>query len=157
MITAWRIATDAPNYAADDLSGIGAKISGGRWNRPGVPVLYCASSPALACLETVVHLSSGLPFNRYLIEIRIPQDVWDARMGSRSTDLPVGWDALPAGRVSLDFGDAWLRSGASAIIQLPSVVSPEDPVILINPAHPDAKRVTASRIRKWIYDPRLSR
>jgi RES domain-containing protein len=105
----------------------------------------------------VVHLSSGLPFNRYLIEIRIPQDVWDARMGSRSTDLPVGWDALPAGRVSLDFGDAWLRSGASAIIQLPSVVSPEDPVILINPAHPDAKRVTASRIRKWIYDPRLSR
>jgi RES domain-containing protein len=49
-----------PAYTADDLSGAGAKITGGRWNRDGVPVIYTASSPALACLETVVHLVARL-------------------------------------------------------------------------------------------------
>lgn len=155
MIRVWRIASDTPTYAADDLTGLGAKLSGGRWNRPGLPILYCASSPALACLETLVHLSGGLPFNRYLVELSIPMDIWNARLGFRSEDLPVGWDALPAGMVSLDFGDRWLKARTSAVIQLPSAISVEDPIILVNPAHPEAKSVTAKKLRKWLYDPRL--
>jgi RES domain-containing protein len=53
--TAWRIATDTPDYEADDLSGAGAKQTGGRWNERGLPLLYASESRALACLETVVH------------------------------------------------------------------------------------------------------
>ena len=136
MIQVWRIATDAPTYTADDLSGEGARLSGGRWNRPGLPIVYCASSPALACLETLVHLpSGGLPLNRYLIEILIPDNVWANRKGYQVQALPVGWDALPAGKVSLDFGDEWLQLMNAAVMQIPSVISPEDPVILLNPAH----------------------
>lgn len=157
MISVWRIATDAPTYMADELSGLGAKKTGGRWNRPGRPVLYCASSPALACLEILIHLSSGLPFNRFLVEISIPQDVWDGRKGFRAEDLPVGWDALPAGMASLNFGDTWLKSRTSAVMQLPSAISPEDPVILINPTHPDSVRLMSSKTRQWTYDPRLFR
>nr|WP_295112583.1 RES family NAD+ phosphorylase [uncultured Caulobacter sp.] len=47
----WRIATDAPTYTADDMTGKGAEIDGGRWNGKGVPALYTATSRALACLE----------------------------------------------------------------------------------------------------------
>ena len=80
-VRAWRIGTDTPAYTADDLSGAGAKITGGRWNRDGVPAIYTASSPALACLETVVHLVAGaLPLNRYLVRIDIPDEVFARRL-----------------------------------------------------------------------------
>jgi RES domain-containing protein len=52
-VAVWRIGTEAPTYAANDLSGNGARITGGRWNSKGVPVVYSASNIALATLETV--------------------------------------------------------------------------------------------------------
>lgn len=152
----WRIATDTPDFVADDLTGTGARLAGGRWNRPGQPVLYCAASPALACLETLVHLGTGsLPMNRYLVAIDIPDAVWATRAVEILASLPVGWDAVPTGKVSLDFGDAWLSARREAVLVLPSAIVPEDEIILINPQHPDAVALTATKIRKWLYDPRL--
>jgi RES domain-containing protein len=152
----WRIATDTPAYVADDLSGAGAKATGGRWNRPGQPVLYCAQSPSLACLETLVHLGSGgLPLNRFLVEVDIPTPQWAARERQTGDKLGLGWDVCPAGKVSLDFGDAWLARRRSAILAVPSAIVPEDLVILINPEHPDASAVTARKVRRWLYDPRF--
>lgn len=73
----YRIGTDTPAYEADDLSGKGAEITGGRWNQKGAAVVYAAENCSLACLETLVHLAAGgLPFNRYLVEISIPDPVW---------------------------------------------------------------------------------
>ncbi len=107
----WRIATDAPDYQADDVTGRGAELEGGRWNRIGTPMLYASSSRALACLETLAHFgsSSSLPLNRYLVEFRVPMSLWDARA---RFDEPahVGWDAQPPGQVSLDWGTEWARS-----------------------------------------------
>jgi len=152
----WRIATDTPDYAADDLSGAGAKITGGRWNGPGRPVLYCADTPSLACIETLVHLgTSGLPLIRYLVAIDIPDPVWRVREARTPASLPVGWDACPAGKESADFGDEWLKSNRAAVMAVPSAVVPEDSVVLINPLHPGAAGITGSKIRKWLYDPRL--
>src|SRR6056297_3146843 len=50
-VRVWRIATDTPDYGADDSTGEGARRSGGRWNRSGVQMLYASRSQALACLE----------------------------------------------------------------------------------------------------------
>lgn len=55
----WRIAAAMPGYPAHDLSGGGAKFTGGRWNSPGRAAVYGPSSIALAVLETIVHLSQG--------------------------------------------------------------------------------------------------
>lgn len=159
MAAAWRIGTDTPDYTADDRDGFGAKKSGGRWNRPGVALVYTASSAALACLETVVHLSAGtLPMNRYLVRIDIPDDVFARRL--RFEDLVpapkrVGWDAEPAGRVSLELGGDWVAAGSSAILEVPSVIIPEEQNYLINPAHPDAATITATKLRRFEYDRRL--
>jgi len=57
--------------------------------------------------------------------------------------------------VSLDFGDLWLQQLRTAVLQVPSTVAPEDAVILINPSHQDAGAITAVKLRKWLYDPRL--
>lgn len=154
----WRIATDARTYEADDLSGAGAKISGGRWNEVGVAIVYAASSRALACLETVVHLNSGgLPLNRYLVEIEVPDEVLAPAEVATSGSLPVGWDAEPAGRVSISFGSQWAQSQRTALLLVPSVIVPEENNLLINPAHPDAKGIKARKVRKWLYDPRMIR
>ncbi|MBL6079565.1 RES family NAD+ phosphorylase [Belnapia sp. T18] len=155
--TAWRIATDTPDYEADDLSGAGAKQSGGRWNERSLPMLYASENRALACLETVVHLNAGgLPFNRYLVEIAIPEALWTAAQQETPASLPVGWDAQPAGRASIAFGTRWLRAGRSALLILPSAIVPEEQNILINPQHPASAGIVARKIRRWLYDARLA-
>ena len=153
----WRIAADTPAYEADDLSGRGAERCGGRWNEAGLPAVYASESRALACLETIVHLNAGgLPFNRYLVEISIPEALWHSARRETAESLPVGWDAQPAGRASLRFGSDWLRSGQSALLLLPSALVPEDRNVLINPRHPEAHRIVAIKRRRWLYDPRVT-
>lgn len=38
-----------------------------------------------------------------------------------------------------------------------SVIVPEEQNVLINPDHPDADAITATKVRKWLNDPRLDR
>lgn len=155
VLAFWRIATDTPDYTADDLDGKGAELSGGRWNARGTPLVYASSSRALACLETVVHLAGGraLPLNRYLVRLDVPAELWAARTVF-DAGAHVGWDALPPGRVSIAWGTAWAQAGASCVAEVPSVVVPEEGNLLLNPRHPDAARVTARKLRRWLYDPR---
>lgn len=154
----WRIATDTKDYEADDLTGAGAKASGGRWNAVGTAMLYASESRALAALETLVHLNAGgLPLNRYLVRIQVPDDVWAEAESETAASAPVGWDAEPAGRASIAFGTAWAKSRRSLLLFVPSAVVPEERNVLINPEHPDHKRLRARKVRKWLYDPRLRR
>lgn len=152
----YRIGTDTPDYGADDLSGKGAASTGGRWNEKGLAVVYAAESRSLACLETLVHLAAGgLPFNRYLVEITIPDPVWADALRETPTSLPVGWDAAPASRASIAVGTAWLRSLRSVILVVPSAIVPEECCVLVNPAHPEVARIGAAKSRRWLYDSRL--
>lgn len=157
-VSFWRIAAETKSYPADDMTGTGARIAGGRWNDVGTAMIYAAGSRALACLETFVHLNSGgLPFNRYLVEITVPDDLHDAALAVRPANHPVGWDAEPAGRTSIAFGTEWANGQSSAILLMPSVIVPEEDNVLVNPMHPDAHRITARKVRKWLYDPRMAR
>ncbi|RFP10349.1 RES domain-containing protein [Duganella sp. BJB488] len=150
----WRIAVEAPAYSANDLTGAGAKISGGRWNSIGTPLIYSAANIALATIETVLHVrSGGLPFNHFLVRIDVPDTVWASRLVL--DPLPGGWDAVPSGMTSRATGDAWAASGSSALLLVPSVCVPDEYNVLINPRHPDVASITATTIRRWIYDPRF--
>ncbi len=154
-VVLWRIGADTPAYTADDLSGAGAERSGGRWNRPGTPLVYASTSRALACLETVVHLNGGgLPLNRYLVELVVPADAWAARTVFDPA-AHVGWDAEPAGMVSLDWGTRWAAAGAALLAEVPSVVVPEEANVLVNPRHPGARALGVRKVRAWRYDGRL--
>jgi RES domain-containing protein len=154
MTVVWRIGVDASAYLADDLSGDGARKAGGRWNSPGRPLLHASTSISLAVLETVVRLD-GMPSNRYLVEITIPDAVF-ARGHELDPVAHVGWDAIPESKTSIDAGDQWLDSESSALLFVPSVVVPEERNVLINPLHADASRIRARKVRKFTYDPRLA-
>lgn len=154
-VSLWRIAADTPDYEAHDLSGKGAELSGGRWNRPGTPLVYASSTRALACLETVVHLArTPLPLNRYLVEIGVPEAAWSEAVTLDPGEL-IGWDAMPAGKASLDWGTAWAQSGRSLLARVPSALVPEEHNLLINPRHPAAGSLRAAKRRRWLYDARL--
>ncbi|MGK5053473.1 RES family NAD+ phosphorylase [Janthinobacterium sp. RB2P8] len=154
MNVLWRIAVETPAYPASDLSGTGARITGGRWNSKGAPVVYCSTSIALATLETVHYLrGGGLPFNRYLVRMAIPDVVWDARQVL--DPFPGGWDAIPAGLSGKFAGDGWIAAGKTALLLVPSVIVPDEYNVLLNPGHADAVAITASTVRRWSYDPRF--
>jgi len=149
----WRIAAETRNYAAADLSGAGAAKSPGRWNKEGEPVVYAAQSIALAVLETAAHIdSAGLPLNRFVVEINIPDKIWAARITLTEAQLPATWAATPAGQASIDVGSRWLSSAKSALLLLPSVIVPEEMVVLLNPKHPESQNITATVIRRFEYD-----
>lgn len=121
-------------------------------------MIYTSVSRSLACLETVVHLSSGnaLPLNRYLMQIQIPIPIgaWNSRVVFDPAHR-VGWNAEPAGKVSMDWGTARLQGKTTLLAEVPSVIVPEEHSILINPDHPDAAKLTAVKVRRWIYDQRI--
>ena len=104
-----------------------------------------------------MHLASGdaLPLNRYLVEIKIPNALWNSRV-IFDPATQVGWDAEPAGKVSMDWGSAWAGGCTTLLAEVPSVIVPEEQNVLINPNHPEAVQIVAVKIRKWTYDQRLT-
>ena len=149
----WRIAAETRKYAADDLSGGGAAASPGRWNDENEAIVYCAPTIAMAVLETAAHIDdAGLPLNKYLVEIDVPDDVWRKREEVDAASLPSTWAAIPPGRGSVAFGSDWLASLRSPILLVPSVIVPEESISLTNPAHPDAARIAAKVVRLFEYN-----
>ena len=151
------------------MGGRGAAAKGARWNHAREQVSYTSTSISLAAWETRAHLGQAgarLPFNRYLVRIDVPDDVWATRTGVATTlapsrptslppSLPVGWDAIPEGIVSRNLGSAWLASGRSVLFVVPSVVIEEENNVLINPAHPDASAITHELPAPIWWDERL--
>lgn len=152
-VSFWRIATRGRTWEPTDLSGGGGAATGGRWNEKGVPALYAASSVALACLETLVHMNQGgLPIARYLVELEVPQEVADSGL---RLDLPPDWNALPTSFAAAQAGTAWLKARSSLLLYVPSVIVPMESNVLLNPAHPDLARVKAVNHGPFRYDGRL--
>ena len=137
------------------MSGKGAASKGARWNRPGELVTYAATSISLAAWETRAHVGRGttLPWNRYLVRIDVPDELWAARE-VLGRPLPVGWDAIPEGLVSRSVGSSWLKSGRTALLTVPSVIIDEEDNVVVNPAYPDCTRIRATKVRRFLYDHR---
>lgn len=149
----WRIAAETRKYPAADLSGGGAAAAPGRWNEEKQAVVYSAPSIAIAVLETAAHIDdAGLPLNRFLVEIDVPDKVWALHEVATLSSLPPAWSAIPAGGASAKVGSAWLASLRSPILLVPSVIVPEEFAALINPLHPASANITAKVLRQFEYN-----
>lgn len=115
--------------------------------------LYTAPTIAIAVLETAAHVDdAGLPLNRYLVRLDVPDGVWAAREILDVATLPLTWSAIPAGRASVKIGADWLRGGTAPILVVPSVIVPEEAATLLNPAHPLAAGIAAAIERLFEYN-----
>jgi RES domain-containing protein len=134
------------------FDGTGASLYGARWNSPGRPVIYAATTYAGAMLEVLVHAGiNSVPRHTHWIEINIPPGV--SRECPEPNAFP-GWDDENC-VVSRAFGDAWLSEQRSAALLVPSVVTRRERNLLINPAHPDFPQIVATAPSPVEWDQRL--
>jgi RES domain-containing protein len=137
---------------AEDLSGKGARLHGGRWNHVGTPCLYAAESRALAILEYTVNVNADdIPSGLSLITIRIPEKY----LTVRKADLPVDWDEVPAPPSTRDFGTNLFSKRSQGIFMLPSVVVPQESILIINPLHEDAMSCKLISVEAFSFDDRI--
>lgn len=128
-------------------------MSPGRWNDEKQAVVYSAPTIAIAVLETAAHIDdAGLPLNRFLVEINVPDDVWALHEVATLASLPAAWSAIPSGRASVKVGSAWLTSLRTPILLVPSVIVPEEFAALINPLHPMSVKIAAKVVRPFEYN-----
>lgn len=136
------------------LDAAGAIIYGGRWNSKGVPALYFGSSAAACILESRVHTPLLDRIQRLMHTIELP-DGSVATMQDLGLSLPADWDVKPEPPSTTSLGDGWIASRASLGLYVPSVPSPMDLNILVNPAHPDFPKVRVVASEPHTFDPRL--
>lgn len=148
----------SPIYAADCLRGEGARRVGGRWNRPGTPLVYAATTPELALLETLVHLGTTSAAEQpplVLITIEVPDELLQTLPVA---ELPEGWDRLPATTEVAAFLAPRLAPAHPVLGWLvPSAVLPASPsrCALLNPLHRWADRLRIVSTEPLQIDPRL--
>lgn len=148
----WRIYDR--RYAASAFDGEGARLYGGRWNSPGVSMVYTAASPSLAVLEVFVHLDpEEVPDGLLLGALDLPDDL--SMQSISPQDLPADWRSFPAPEHLRSLGDQWVQGGASLLLAVPSAVIPEENNYLINPRHPEFQAVRQAAARPFTFDPRL--
>lgn len=133
------------------LDGEGARLAGGRWNSPGMPVVYCSSSLALAALEALVNIPR---LRRRAGELQplvaVALEVDEAAIADP------GFPRTQDVAVSRQIGDAWLRSISSLALAVPSRVIPLERNVLLNPRHPAMAEVHVVLTEPFVFDDRLS-
>lgn len=145
---AWRLV--ARQYALDPLSGEGALRYGGRWNSPGMRMVYLADSLALATLELSVHLR-GARVTYVAIELDVPD-----RLVAPVGELKRRWQAEESATRAA--GDAWVAAGSSLALSVPSVLVDArsgERNLLVNPLHP--RRLQVAEVQRFdvVLDERI--
>ena len=138
---------------ADDLTGEGAKLYGGRWNHAGIACLYASESRSLALLEYTVNINiDDIPRALSFTTIEVPDSSIEI---ITVAELPGNWKDIPSPPSARSFGTELLKAAKSLTIKIPSTVIPEEWNYLINPAHPDSNKCKIVEIKDFVYDVRL--
>ncbi len=149
MGEAWRIVKE--KHAATAFTGEGAAKTGGRWNSRAVAVVYSSCTKSLATLESLVHLNPPVLFNYVAIHLKFDNALVEV---SHLKNLPARWRSEPPPPSTKAIGDTWLREARAVLLALPSVITGETNYLL-NPAHPDFKRISIGKPEPFAFDPRL--
>jgi RES domain-containing protein len=150
MLIVWRLVT--ARFAKSAFSGEGARLYGGRWNRKGIPLVYTSESQSLALLEMLVQ-DDPLRARYVMIDAHIPKGVVIDRI--RIEDLAADWRDVAAREKLQAIGTKWAAKRSAAVLAVPSSVVPAETNYLLNPMHPDFRRIKTGRPQKVATDPRL--
>ena len=151
MASAWRIVL--ASEAIHAFSGGGPRRYGGRWNSPGTALVYVSEHQSAAALEVIAHnlpLSAGIEYKAFRL-------VWPDRFTEVLPQgrLPANWRISPPAVETMEIGDRWVQEKRSAILAVPSAISPDDRNFLVNPGHPDFKRIRIEPPIDYEFDARL--
>ena len=151
MASAWRIVRASREKTA--FTGEGPWRYGGRWNSPGVRVVYVSEHQSTAAFEVFI--------NRMPFILEETYKAFHLEWPDRLTEifpvknLPANWRVPRPPVETREIGDRWVQERRSAVMALPSVISPSDTNFLINPEHPDFKRIRIAAPIDYDFDSRL--
>ena len=149
---AWRL--EKKKWLAVAKSGDGARFVGGRWNSPGLNVIYSSEHLSLAVLEILVH--APLPSQRLVARARSRISIPDTLVEEVTPRLlPTEFGPDTAYAATQAIGDRWIREQRSVALRVPSAIVPVEHNILLNPEHPDFSKCGWSRFEDIQLDPRL--
>lgn len=151
MGSAWRIVRASRAQTA--FTGEGPWRYGGRWNSPGVRVVYVSEHQSTAALEVFVNRVPFILDEKYkAFRLDWPDSLTETFAAEK---LPKNWRVHPAPMETKKIGDRWIQEGRSAVLALPSAISPADTNFLLNPDHRDFKRIRIASPIDFEFDPRL--
>lgn len=145
----------AQEQYADDLSGNGARLFGGRWNSEGFYALYAASFRSLALLETLAHTPAKMLESKIymLVTISVPDKLAPHNIDVKK--LADGWDAPDIRQYTQQMGNIFLSDNKELLLSVPSVLMPEETNYVLNPLHADMKKVKVVHSRRIHFDKRV--
>jgi len=134
------------------FDGAGTHRWGSRWISPGRWVVHAAETYSLAVLENLVHWqTSALPPNLMCLEVKIPDGLDQEQIDPVDTPI-LTQNNYAATRV---MGDEWYDRRETAILWVPSVISPYESNVLFNQRHRDFSRIIVGDPTPAQMDPRL--
>lgn len=140
------------NYIKD-LTGIGAKSVGGRWNFKGIGVLYASSTISLCMLECLAHFPVAFaPKDMALAKIEVPDNsiqIIDVN------DLPENWQDVPSPKILKEIAYKWIKEQKYLILKVPSIIVPQEYNYIINPTHPEFENVKLKAVDAFCFDGRV--
>lgn len=129
-------------FSDTPLSGMGAKLYGGRWNSKNIECLYCSDSESLCTLEVLVHVKNDPDIIELydLYRIYVPDELITAL---EEQDCPPLWRNIPIHESTQEIGDDFITAPDNpfAVLQVPSIISPRDHNYVVNLHHPDMKNI----------------
>ena len=137
-----------------DLSGEGARLYGGRWNKKGHSMLYFSEHLSLCVLEMLTRIDFEFLMEDYaFVEAELSEKyiIPTARMATISKD----WRADPPRVATQEFGSKWLLSGESLSLSVASAVLPNEQNFLVNPNHKLISKLKITTTGKLNLDPRI--
>jgi len=141
-------------HREEAFTGEGARRFGGRWNSPGVRVVYAATSFALALLEIMANARRGrIPPGIVFCTVDLPDGVHVDTLDELI--LPPTWYKAPAPPELQALGDAWVQRGESVALLVPSAITRIESNAILNPNHVDFAQLTIGALRDIPVDERL--
>lgn len=119
-------------------------------------MVYTSATLSLAVLELLANLSKDqAPDDLVTVPADLPDDLPVRALEPAA--LPRDWRSYPAPRALAELGSRWLEKAETAVLAVPSAIIPGERNWLLNPAHPDFRRIRAGRAEPFRFDPRLWR
>jgi RES domain-containing protein len=141
-------------YARTSFDGEGAYRYGGRWSSPGTRLSYASEHQSLAMLEYFVHLDKDDPPGDLVLAVAEVRDDLTREIVEAS-NLPANWREAAAPPELARLGDEFARRAERCLLLVPSVLAPNENNCLINPAHPDYKKIVVREVEPLSHDPRM--
>lgn len=135
------------------LTGEGAKLFGGRWNKVGQSCIYTSEARSLCVLEYAANISLDEMSNDLAITAyEIPDGCWQAFIPKQ---LPVDWMELKVPVSTQEWGTSHLQNNFS--LRLPSAIIPQEFNLILNPLHPDFEKVRIKEVASFTFDSRIKK